>query len=221
MIGVEYVIYLILTLITLSFLISIDKNHWNYLLAKCLLATFNIYLLFYYLYQHYFKSSRPSYLNRTGLGILNWLKPHLRGTVRLDYLLGLRVQRFFRKQKLTDKDLKKSIYGDPPIATSIPVEFSMLIHYLLIVLLVFGLATLFKIGKNQSEMGYEAAQEEFHHYSKMTKVQIDKNPKMDLRNTTLCFKGFCLITDKNKNVQLYDMKEVTVLNNITDDKKAP
>jgi len=220
MIGVEYVIYLILTLILLSFLISVDKNHWNYILAKSLQILLNIYLLFYYFYKHLHKSNSSGLIKRTTRKVLTFIKPYLRNSVRLDTLLGLKVQRFFNKHKISDKELKKTIYGDPPVTPVVQFEFSVLIHYLLILLLILGLSTLFVIGKKQNEIGYSAAENQFKNFDNMPKVQIDPKSKVDLRNTELCFKGFCLVTDKDKNVQPYEMKNVKTLH-MQENKKAP
>lgn len=219
-IGVDYVIYLILTLILLSFLLSVDKNNWSYIFAKTLQILLNIYLLFYYLYKHFFKSNAPGLIKRTSIRVLIFIKPYLRNSVRLDILLGLKVQRFFNKHKISNKHLKKTIYGDPPVTPTVQFEFAMVIHYLLIILLTLGLATLFLIGKKQSEIGYSAAEKQFQSFSEMPKVQTDTKSKTDLRSTELCFKGLCLITDKDKNVQTYEMKEVKTLHT-SDNKKAP
>lgn len=213
MIGVEYVIYLILTLILLSFLISIDKNHWSFIFAKTLQIVLNVYLLFFYLYKHFFRSSSPGFIRRNSRKLFLRIKPHLNSTVRLDTLLGLKVQRFFKRHKISDNDLKKAIYGDPPVTPAVQFEFAMLIHYLLIVLLIFGLGALFYIGKKQSEIGYSDAENKFKEFCTMPQVVTEPKSKSDFRVTDLCFKGLCLITDKDKNVQIHEMKNLLVKNN--------
>jgi hypothetical protein len=125
-----------------------------------------------------------------------------------------------KNRPASDKHLKKTIYGDPPVTPTVQFEFAMVTHYLLIFLLTLGLATLFIIGKKQSKIGFSAAEKQFQSFSEMPKVQTDTKSKADLRSTELCFKGLCLITDKNKNVQTYEMKEVKTLHT-PDDKKAP
>lgn len=223
MVGIKYVVYLLITLMTLSFLFSVDNKQWNYWFLKSLTIIFNIYLLFYYLIQHLSKKSTNSLsgLIKFRLKVFfDWLRPKVRGCVRLDILLGLKVERFLKRRNLTPTELKKSILGDSYQDKPSNYEFSILIHYSLIIVLLFGLSTLFSIGKNQSEAGYKAAEKQFSSYSKMNKVVIENED--DLRSTKLCFKGFCLLTDKDKNVRIAEMKDVKVLNNPVDDnKKAP
>lgn len=220
MIGYKYVIYLIFTLISLSFLLSVDRKLWNYLFSKGFRILLNIYLLFYYMYKHFSKSTSTDMHDRIGSKLFKWLKPRVRGTIRLDHLIGLKVQRYFKKHKLSDEDLKKSIYGDPPLAPSVAFEITIIAHYFLIIVLIYGLATLFQIGQDQNTKGFAAAEKQFKNFPKMIKVIVNKDPETDSRTTELCFKGHCLITDKDKNVQLHDMKDVKVLHT-TSDKKAP
>ena len=81
--------------------------------------------------------------------------------------------------------------------------------------------------KKQSESGYKAAEVKFSKFSEMSHVvvikdmEVNKDAKIDLRNTELCFKRLCLITDQKKNVQVYDMKDLKVLSKPDGDKKAP
>lgn len=215
-IGVNYVVYLICILIGLSFLISIDKNHWNYIFFKFIIIILNIWLLFYYLYDFFRKSSstnnNQNFIKHKLQIFFYWLKPKIRGTVRLDILLGIKVQKFLKKHKLTTEELKKRFYKDSKSETAIPFEFAMFVHYILIIVLIIALSMLFIIGKNQSKAGYDAAKKQFDNYQEMTKVITKDTPKKDLRTTKLCFNGLCLITDKDKNVQIYEMKDIKVMN---------
>lgn len=210
LIGVKYVIYLILSLTVLSFLLSIDKAHFIYLLSRILIIILNIYLLFYYLYRRIFKPKALPIIKRIGNKTVQCLKPYVRKTIRLDTLLGLKVQRFLKRNKLDDTTIRNNIYGSRPTTVSIPVEVSLFVHYSLIVISLYGLVILFSIGKQQTEVGYKKAQETFQNYSKLPKVEIPNNKSTDLANTGLCFKGFCLITDPKKTVHLQEMKDVKV-----------
>lgn len=215
-IGIYYVIILMSILITLSFLLSVDKRHWNYLLGRFVYFLFNICFLFYHLYRHFVKPSASSILKNCGIKILTIIKPYVRSIVRLDALIGRKAERSLKMYRLSSEELKKEIYGSDTPKPSISFEASLVIHYLAILILVVGLMYFFKIAINQNEVGYKKAQETFQSYSNLPKVEIPNNESKDLANTGLCFKGSCLITDSKKTVHLQEMKDVKVLN-----KKAP
>ncbi|RSE30790.1 hypothetical protein [Acinetobacter junii] len=219
LVGIKYVIYLLITLISLSFLISIDKKQWDFFITKSFLIVLNIYLLFYYLFEYLAKNSfTNNYWNMFKIKLKSGfrvIKPKLRGTVRLDTLLGLKVQRFFKKHKLTNEDIKEKIFGDPNPVVATSFEFSMLLHYLFIILLMIGLFSIFYVGKEQSNEGYKKAELEFSKFTKMNEVRIKDDSGLKFKITGLCFKGFCLITDKEKNVKLHEMKDAIIHNSTT------
>ena len=147
LVGFEYVIYLILILTTLSFLLSVDKEHWQYLVVRVWTILLNLYLLIFYLCKHFSCRTPKKKNNKTPNLFITWFKARVRSVVRLDILLGLKVERFFKKHKITENDLKKTIYKDKPINLSRTIEFAMLVHYLLIIMLIIGLFSLFFVGK--------------------------------------------------------------------------
>lgn len=223
LVGAKSVISLLILLTLLSFLISVNKQHWDYLFTKAVVILTNIYLLFYYLVQQLRKVSSkqsPGFFSKNLGFFFNWLKPKLRSTIRLDTLIGRKVERFLKHRKLTDADIKKKIYGTTNTPLSHSFEFSMLVHNILIIVLLVGLVYLMKIGQNQSEKGKAEAEKQFNNYSKMTQVIIKDNLSTDLRSIEVCFKGTCLITDHDKNIQAFDMKDIKFLNDKVEE-KAP
>lgn len=210
LIGINYVLYLILTLIALSFLLSIDRADFSYLLSRILIAILNIWLLFYYLYRRLLKSKARPFIKRIGKKSIQWLRPYVRSTIRLDTLLGLKSQRYLKKHRLDNESIKNHIYGSNPTTASVPIEVSLFIHHSLIIIVIYALLALFTIGQEQAKVGTKVAKENFIYYSNLPKVEIPNNKSTDLANTGLCFKGSCLITDSKKTVHLQEMKDVKV-----------
>jgi hypothetical protein len=117
-----------------------------------------------------------------------------------------------RRNELTELDVRRKSF-----LTSTPVysfTFSVYFHYFVMLFLVICLFFLFKSAAKSGESAMVEAENDFKNFSKMTKVQIKNLPNVDLRTTGVCFKGSCLITDKDKNAQLFEMKDVKTINKI-------
>lgn len=225
--NVPHVIFLLIILIGISFITSVNKAQWKYAIFSFFSAVLGIYLFFYYIVRHFTKRMPPFQLTR-------WLenkikakliiiKPKLRSTARLLILTVHKCKKFMQRNQLTEADVRHKSFGPNAVIPTHSFGFSVFLHYFILLFLVICLLSLFKAGQKLSDQAKNDAKQQFTTgFDKMKAVKVKGdhlNP--DLRSTNLCFKGFCLITDKNKNVQLYDMKEVTVLNKVTDDKKAP
>ena len=225
--NVPHVIFLLIILIGISFTTSVNKAQWKYAIFSFFSVVLNIYLFFYYIVKHLTKRM-PSFKFTQWLKIrtktkLIAIKPKLRGTVRLLILTGHKCKRFMQKHQLTEADIRHKSFGSNAVIPSHSFSFSMCLHYFILLFLVICLYFLFKAGQDLAIQAKHNAEKQFTTgFDKMKAVKVKGDPlNQNLRSTNLCFKGFCLITDKNKNVQLYDMKEVTILNKATDNKKAP
>lgn len=225
--NVSHVIFLLIILIGISFITSVNKAQWQYAIFSIFSVLLSIFLFFYYILKHLTREITPFRLT-------HWLKnkiktkliiirPKLRGTARLLILTGHKCKRFMQRNQLTEADVRHKSFGPNAVIPTHSFSFSIFLHYFILLFLVICLYFLFKAGQDLAIQAKHNAEKQFTTgFDKMKAVKVKGDPlNQDLRSTNLCFKGFCLITDKNKNVQLYDMKEVTVLNNITDDKKAP
>jgi len=225
--NVSHVIFLLIILIGISFITSVNKAQWKYAIFSFFSAVLGIYLFFYYIVRHFTKRMPPFQLTR-------WLenkikakliiiKPKLRSTARLLILTVHKCKKFMQRNQLTEADVRHKSFGPNAVIPTHSFGFSVFLHYFILLFLVICLLSLFKAGQKLSDQAKNDAKQQFTTgFDKMKAVKVKGDPlNRDLRSTNLCFKGFCLITDKNKNVQLYDMKEVTVLNKVIDDKKAP
>lgn len=225
--NVPHVIFLLIILIGISFITSVNKAQWKYAIFSFFSAVLGIYLFFYYIVRHFTKRMPPFQLTR-------WLenkikakliiiKPKLRSTARLLILTVHKCKKFMQRNQLTEADVRHKSFGPNAVIPTHSFGFSVFLHYFILLFLVICLLSLFKAGQKLSDQAKNDAKQQLTTgFDKMKAVKVKGDPlNQDLRSTNLCFKGFCLITDKNKNVQLYDMKEVTVLNKVTDDKKAP
>ncbi len=225
--NVSHVIFLLIILIGISFITSVNKAQWQYAIFSIFSVVLSLFLFFYYLLKHFTKKMPPlritRWLKNKIKAKLIILKPKLRGTARLLILTGHKCKRFMQRNQLTEADVRHKSFGSHAVIPTHSFSFSIFLHYFILLFLVVCLLSLFKAGQELTDQAKKDAKHQFStNFSKMKRVKVKGDPlNQDLRSTNLCFKGFCLITDKDKNVQLYDMKEVTVLNNITDNKKAP
>ncbi|MCK4089664.1 hypothetical protein HCY66_06135 [Acinetobacter radioresistens] len=225
--NVSHVIFLLMILIGISFITSFNKAQWKYAIYSTFSIVVGVSLFFYYIIKHFTRKIPPFRLTRwlkTKIKAkLIIIKPKLRGTARLLILTGHKCKRFMQKYQLTEADVRHKSFGPNAAIPTHSFSFSMFLHYFILLFLVVCLYFLFKAGQDLAIKAKHDAEKQFTTgFAKMKAVKVKGRPvNLDLRSTNLCFKGFCLITDKNKNVQLYDMKEVTILNKVTDDKKAP
>lgn len=89
-------------------------------------------------------------------------------------------------------------------------------------MLCIGLLLLFKSAQSLAVTGLKEAETDFKDSKKLPVVLVKDRLTENLRNTQVCFKGSCLITDEFQNVKLHDMKDVEVINlKNPDNKKAP
>lgn len=214
--NVNHVLILLTILICISFAYSVNKEQWKYVSLSIFSFFLSLFAFIYYLLKPLFK--RLSNRNIAGFirrHIPNWLvvfKRKLRKPARYLILTGLLTKRFLRKNELTEPDVRRKSF-----LTSSPeysVTFSVYFHYFGILFLTICLLFLFKSAENSGDSAMMEAEKDFKNFNKMARVQIENLPKAELRNTGVCFKGSCLITDKDKNVQLYEMKEVKTINKI-------
>lgn len=125
-----------------------------------------------------------------------------------------------KKIKLSPAELKK-IKGECPNTSNFDLVF--LAHYLSLILLLCGFFVLFSFaqglvhkGKQDAEtqfqnsiLSYNSKKENFH--NTYPRIKLSNSKDDILFSTEICFKGSCLITDLDKNVQLQEAKNIKFL----------
>ncbi|MFV5360745.1 hypothetical protein VXO68_05990 [Acinetobacter oleivorans] len=182
---------------------------------------------FFYIFTHFFKILGPFYfvisLKSKSNKLFYLFETITSTTTRFLRLATIKVRRFQQRHKLTEPDIRSSSFtsNQPPPHSFV---FAVFLHYFLLLFLVVGVYLIFKAAAANGTIGQQQAAEDFKNFNKMAKVSLNSS-FMDegFRNTGVCFKGYCLITDKYKNVQSYEMKTVKVVNKVPEDKikKAP
>lgn len=212
--NVSHVIWLTIILLLISFITSVNKEQWKYVTLSSLSIIISIFMFTAYLLKPLFSltpnlgiSSRIQTFNPPWLiSFKNFLKIPARYLV---YAVA-RTKRYIRLNKLTEKDIRKQSF------TSVPpysFYFSVCVHYIGLIFLLVCLLCLFKSAAVVGMAAKNEAANDFKFFNKMSKVILKENPQTDYRNTGVCFKGFCLITDIKKNVIMHEMKETEVRSN--------
>lgn len=219
-----HVLYLITALILISFISSVNKEQWKYFTLSIFAISLGILVFTGQLL-------KPLLNFIPNFGFKNWIrtitarplrviKVKLRKPVRFLILCGHLTFRFLRSKGLTEQDVRRNSFISTPPTYSF--SFAIYLHYFGLLALSICLLLLFKSAQSLAATGEQKAKNDFNDPKKLPNVLVKDRTEENLRNTNICFKGLCLITDKDKNVRLYDMKEVTVLNKVTNDiKKAP
>lgn len=225
--NIHHVLTLLSILIVISFINSVNKEQWRYVSGAFIAITLSVIVFFIYIFRQFFNILGPfPFLIDLKIKVkkfLHYLKTKLRKPTRFLLLAATKVQRFQQKNKLTELDIRNSLFTstNPPAHSFI---FAVYLHYFLLLFLVVGVYLIFKAAAANGTTGQQQAAEDFKNFDKMAKVSLNSS-FMDegFRNTGVCFKGYCLITDKYKNVQSYEMKTVKVVNKVPEDKikKAP
>lgn len=230
------IIYLIFTLVSISFVNSMNKEQWEYgaLLFVSLLISI-ITFIYYFLkpllrFISYFVFYLLDFLLAPVFLVFNFLNLifliivsgkllvfliHL-NNIYYDFLKHLgRV--FFQtnevlvKNELTESDISRQLFKTASPKNSF--LYSVCFHYIGLLALVVFLVLLFNSAQSLAVTGKKDAKNKFENFNSMEWVQVKGSLGEELRNTDICFKGFCLITDNKKNVQIYEMKDVKVINN--------
>lgn len=222
--NVTHVLYLITILILISFVSSVNKEQWTYFIYSVFAITLSILVFMSHLLKPLFKFI-PNF------GFSSWLrsktspygakiKGKLRNPARFLILCGHRTFRFLKRNNLTEADARRASFTSTP--PSITFSFALFFHYFGLVLLCIGLLLLFKSAQSLAVTGLKEAETDFKDSKKLPVVLVKDRLTENLRNTQVCFKGSCLITDEFQNVKLHDMKDVEVINlKNPDNKKAP
>ncbi len=214
--NVNHVLILLTILICISFAYSVNKEQWKY-------ASLSIFSILVGLLTFIFYLIRPLGKFLPNIKISNFISRHtpvwmiaikrkMRKPARYLVLSGHRTKRFMKRHELTELDVRRKSF-----VTSTPVysfSFSIYFHYFGMLFLVVCLYFIFKSASSLGETGKLEAEQDFKKFHEMVKVEVKDLQHLDLRNTGICFKGSCLITDKEKNVKTYEMKEVKIINKI-------
>lgn len=222
--NVTHVIYLISILILISFVSSVNKEQWTYFLYSMFAITLSVLVFIGHLLKPLLKFT-PNF------GFFSWLrsktspyglrvKKKLRNPARFLILCGHRTFRFLKRNNLTEADARRASFTTTP--PSVTLSFALFFHYFGLIVLFIGLLLLFGSAKSLAQTGLKDAEDDFKNPEKLPSVLVKDRTNENLRNTQVCFKGTCLITDEFQNVQLHDMKDVEVINTKNpNNKKAP
>lgn len=130
---------------------------------------------------------------------------------------------------LTTPLIKKEIYGENDETTinqNFKFDLSFFIHYTISIFLLVGAMSVLNIGQQIINEGKNKAEQNFIESKKAIKnsnfsnspyqlVTIKDNKTNEkLFLTNICLKSMCLVTDENKVVQIYDVKDLKIKNHI-------
>lgn len=128
--------------------------------------------------------------------------------------------------QLTTPQIKHEVYGDnpePSINKNFTFDLSFFIHYSVLLLLLAGIINVLNIGQHLIEDGKNRATNDFNsallsikkeNYSRKTYPLVEvkgQDASQKLFLTNICLKSMCLVTDTNRNAQIYDVKDIKVL----------
>lgn len=139
------------------------------------------------------------------------------------------------KLSLITPQIKQDVFGDdqnPSTNQNFQFDFAFFLHYAILVLLLAGIVKVFNTGQFLVDEGKSRAHEQFlatkqalknDPYKKNSlgypKVRISESKSDEnLFLTSICLKSQCLITDEFKNVQVYEVKQIRIINEL---KKVP
>ncbi|QXW27341.1 hypothetical protein KXJ74_08120 [Acinetobacter johnsonii] len=128
--------------------------------------------------------------------------------------------------RLTTPQIKQEIYGDnqeSSINQNFTFDLSFFIHNSVLLLLLAGIINVLNIGQHLIDDGKKRASSDFNSTLisiKNEKYSQDKYPLVEVKGqdtdqklflTNICLKSMCLVTDTNRNAQIYDVKDLKVL----------
>lgn len=139
------------------------------------------------------------------------------------------------KMSLTTPQIKQEIFGEdqnPSTRQNFQFDFAFVLHYTILILLLAGIIKVFNTGQLLVDEGKFRAKEQFVATEKAFKsIPYKKNslgyPKVKISEsksnenlflTPICLKSLCLVTDEFRNAQVYEVKQIRIINDI---KKAP
>jgi len=222
--NVTHVLYLITILILISFVSSVNKEQWTYFLYSVFAITLSIFIFVGHLLKPLFKLIPTfGFLNKIrnkATPYVTSIRRQLRNPARFLILCGHRTFRFLKRNNLTEPDVRRiSFTSTPP---SLSFSFALFFHYFGLIILSICLLLLFKSAQSLAVTSLKEAEADFKDSKKLPVVLVKDRLSEKLRNTQVCFKGSCLITDEFQNVKLHDMKDVEVINlKHPNNKKAP
>lgn len=238
--NVNQVLNLLSILIVISFINSVNKEQWRYASGAFFSITLSVLMFFFYIFSQistiierfffyifsqFFKIVGPFpflvNLKSKSNYLFYYLEEIPSKSSRFLRLATTRVRRFQQKYKLTEPDIRSSSFtsNTPPPNSFV---FAIYLHYFLLLFLVVAVYLIFKAAAANGTVGQTQAEEDFKNFNNMAKVSVNGSFQDEgFRNTGVCFKGYCLITDKYRNAQSYEMKTVKVVNKVPENKKAP
>lgn len=140
-----------------------------------------------------------------------------------------------KKAKLTTRTIKEELSKSTTtssITDTMKFEVTSLIHYAILLIILVATLNLFQIGSKLLDKGkqdtakyFVATMIDYNKRLKNPNIQFKRNenifPEVEIQGkvskdklflTNTCFKSMCLVTDIHKNVKLYDVKDIKVLN---------
>ena len=128
--------------------------------------------------------------------------------------------------QLTTPQIKQEVYGDNQESTTsqnFTFDLSFFIHYSVLLLLLTGIINVLDVGQNLIKDGKNTAKNNFNsavlsikkeNYSRKTYPLVEvkgQDTEQKLFLTNMCLKSMCLVTDTNRNAQIFDVKDIKVL----------
>ncbi|ESK41263.1 hypothetical protein P256_00252 [Acinetobacter nectaris CIP 110549] len=204
-------VYNKLAAVFLNFIIIFFRFKPISFILFCLLSPFIVLVKFFYKpkTKKLFKDITPRCIRRVYKCFL-----YENRRLKVETYLGL------KNAKLSPIELKR-IKNECPNSSNFDLVF--LAHYLSLILLIFGFFLLFSFAQGLFDKGKQNAETQFQnsvlsYYSKKEnthntypRIELSNSKNNVLFSTEICFKGSCLITDLNRNVQLQEAKNIKFL----------
>jgi hypothetical protein len=168
----------------------------------------------------------PNFFKCLFIGIWNFLKKVGLAIRNKSNKIEESNHKILERLQLTTPQIKQEVYGDnlePSINQNFTFDLSFFIHNSVLLLLLAGIINVLNIGQHLINDGKNRASSDFNsallsikkeNYSRETYPLVevkgqDINEKLFLTN--ICLKSMCLVTDKKKNAQIFDVKDIKVL----------
>ena len=172
------------------------------------------------------KEKTPHFIKCLFIGFWNFLKKIGLIIRNKSNIIEESNHQILDRLRLTTPQIKQEIYGDnqeSSISQNFTFDLSFFIHYSVLLLLLTGIINVLDIGQNLINDGKNRATNDFNsallsikkeNYSRKTYPLVEiKGQKTDekLFLTYICLKSMCLVTDTNRNAQIFDVKDIKLL----------
>ena len=172
------------------------------------------------------RDKTPNLIKYLFIGVWNFLKKVGLAIRNKSNKIEESNHQILERLNLTTPQIKQEVYGDhpePSTSQNFTFDLSFLIHYSILLLLLTGIINVLDVGQNLIKDGKTKAMSDFNtalislenkKYSGKSYPLVEvkgQDTDQKLFLTNICLKSMCLVTDTNRNAQIYDVKDIKVL----------